>query len=113
MRVFAGNGLLMVIAQARLLPAYRRLSFIRSFLALIFSWTAVTFAGLFWFGVTHPTGWRAESFGVLTLISVFIGAIAARTAIALRQGQLFPTPGPYVNGDSASMMPLASDISGH
>jgi tellurite resistance protein len=91
-RLLAGYGLLMVIAQLRLLPAYHRLSFMASFWAFTFSWAAVTFAGLFWLGVTHPAGWRTESYAALAVISVFIGAIAARTAVALRRGQLFPAP---------------------
>jgi hypothetical protein len=42
--------------------------------------------------VTHPAGWRAESYAALALISAFISAIAVRTAIALRRGQLLPAP---------------------
>ena len=91
-RLLAGYGLLMVIAQVRLLPAYLRLSFMPSFWAFTFSWAAVTFAGLSWLGITRPTGWRAESYVALALISAFIGAIAARTALALQRGNLLPTP---------------------
>jgi tellurite resistance protein len=89
-RGLAGYGLLMIVAQLRLLPAYRRLSFMPSFWAFTFSWAAVTFAGLFWLGVTHPTGWRAESYVALAIISAFIVAIAVRTVGALRRGQLLP-----------------------
>jgi tellurite resistance protein len=89
-RVLAGYGLLMVVAQVRLLPAYRRLSFMPSFWSFTFSWAAVTFAGLAWLGVTHPTGWRPESYVALGLISIFIGAIAVRTAVGLRHGTFFP-----------------------
>jgi tellurite resistance protein len=89
-RLLAGYGLLMVIAQVRLLPAYLRLSFMPSFWAFTFSWAAVAFAGMFWLGVTHPTGWRAESYVALGLISAFIGAIALRTGVALRRGELLP-----------------------
>jgi tellurite resistance protein len=91
-RALAGYGLLMVIAQLRLIPAYRRLSFMPSFWAFTFSWAAVTFAGLFWLGVTHPTGWRPESYVALAIISAFIGVIAVRTVIALLRGRLLPTP---------------------
>jgi len=89
-RLLAGYGLLMVIAQLRLLPAYLRLSFMPSFWAFTFAWAAVAFAGLSWLGVTHPAGWRVESYVALALISAFIVAIAVRTAIALRRGQLLP-----------------------
>jgi tellurite resistance protein len=91
-RLLAGYGLLMVIAQLRLLPAYRRLSFMPSFWAFTFLWAAVAFAGMFWLGVTHPTGWRAEPYVALSVISAFIVAIAVRTAVALQRGQLLPSP---------------------
>jgi tellurite resistance protein len=91
-RLLAGYGLLMVVAQIRLLPAYLRLPFMPSFWAFTFSWAAVAFAGVFWLGVTHPTGWRAESYVALGLISAFIGAIAIRTGVALQRGQLFLPP---------------------
>ena len=58
----AGYGLSMVVAQVRLLPAFRRLSFGPSFWAFTFSWSAVAFAGLSWLGIQHPAGWRAESY---------------------------------------------------
>jgi tellurite resistance protein len=108
-RVLAGYGVFMIIAQLRLLPAYRRLSFMPSFWAFTFSWAAVTFAGLFWLGVTRPTGWRAESYVALTLITAFIGAIAARTALALRRGQLLPVPQQAVDSVPTSVTPLVSD----
>jgi tellurite resistance protein len=91
-RLLAGYGLLMVVAQLRLLPAYRRLSFMPSFWAFTFSWTAVTFAGLFWLGVGHPTGWHVWSYLALALITAFVGAIALKTADVLRRGQLLPPP---------------------
>ena len=91
-RVLAGYGLLMVIAQVRLLPTFLKLEFMPSFWAFTFAWAAVAFAGLLWLGVTHPTGWRAESYVALALITAFIGAIAVRTVFALYRGQLVPAP---------------------
>jgi tellurite resistance protein len=109
-RLLAGYGLLMVVAQLRLLPAYRRLSFTPSFWAFTFSWAAVTFAGLFWLGVTHPTGWRAESYVALALISAFVGAVAVRTGVALRRGQLLPSAAAATPAapDSPPLEPIAS-----
>jgi tellurite resistance protein len=89
-RLLAGYGLLMVVAQVRLLPTFLKLKFMPSFWAFTFAWAAVAFAGLFWLGVTHPTGWRAESYMALGLITAFISAIAARTVLALYRGQLIP-----------------------
>jgi tellurite resistance protein len=112
-RGLGGYGLLMVIAQVRLLPAYRRLSFTPSFWAFTFSAAAVTFAGLFWLGVTHPSGWRTESYAALTVISVLIGAIAVRTVVALQRGQLIPpsapaAPHPSLPATSPSSEAMAS-----
>ncbi len=89
-RLLAGYGVLMVIAQVRLLPLYLRLHFMPSFWAFTFPWAAVTAAGLSWLGVTHPAGCRAESYLALALITALVGAIAVRTAVALRRGELLP-----------------------
>ena len=51
----------------------------------------------------HPTGWRPESYVTLALITAFIGAIAARTVLALRRGQLIPAPAP------APVVPITPD----
>ncbi|HEY2213872.1 MAG TPA: hypothetical protein VGH31_02360 [Acidimicrobiales bacterium] len=103
----AGYGLMMVVAQLRLVPVFSRLSFMPSFWAFTFSWAAVAFAGLFWLGVTHPTGWRPESYAALTIITGFIGAIAVRTVIALRRGQFIPAVPPSVEHEP--LLPLAPD----
>jgi tellurite resistance protein len=105
----AGYGLMMVVAQLRLVPAYRRLPFMPSFWAFTFSWAAVAFAGLFWLGVTHPTGWRAESYVAVSIISAFVGAIAVRTVIALRRGQFFPVPVPAVSETTDQALPVAAE----
>jgi tellurite resistance protein len=108
-RLLAGYGLLMVVAQVRLLPLFRRLSFMPSFWAFTFSWAAVTFAGLFWLGVTHPTGWRAESYAALALITAFISTMALRTIIGLRRGTLLPAaPLPIVGGSES--VPIAPAV---
>ncbi|MBV8997608.1 MAG: hypothetical protein JO304_01015, partial [Solirubrobacterales bacterium] len=87
-----GYGLLMALAQIRLLPAYRRLAFGLGFWAFTFSWAIVTTAGLHWLADQHPAGWRTWSYLVLAAITLLVGAIAARTVIALRRGQLLPAP---------------------
>ncbi len=80
----------MVLAQVRLLPAYRRLAFMPSFWAFTFSWAAVVFGAMFWLHAGHPSGWRAYSYLLLAAITVSIGAIAARTVTALLRGQFLP-----------------------
>jgi tellurite resistance protein len=90
-KLLAAYGLLMIAAQLRLLPAYLRLKFMPSFWSFTFSWAAVAFAGESWLAVARPGGWKIELWALLILISGFIGAIALRTLIALRQGELLPS----------------------
>jgi tellurite resistance protein len=86
----AGYGMLMVLAQVRLLPVYRRLPFMPSTWSFAFSWSAVASASFHWLNDTRPAGYRAEEYLLLTAVSILIGTIAARTVIALYRRQLFP-----------------------
>ncbi len=88
----AGYGVLMVVAQLRLAPAYRRLPFMPSTWAFTFSWAAVAGVTLVWLQATHVTGYRVWQYLVLTLITALVAAIAARTMLALGRGQLLPQP---------------------
>jgi tellurite resistance protein len=86
----AGFGMLMVLAQLRLLPAYRRLPFMPGTWSFAFSWSAVASAAMHWLNDTRPAGYRAEQYLLLAAISVLITAIAARTVISLCRHQLLP-----------------------
>ncbi len=88
----AGYGLLMVIAQMRLLPAFVKLSFMPSTWAFTFSWAAVASVALIWLQDGHIAGYRIWQYGILTLITLLIGGIAARTVLALTRRQLLPRP---------------------
>jgi tellurite resistance protein len=88
--LLAGYGVLMVLAQLRLLPAYRRLPFMPSTWSFAFSWSAVASAAMHWLNDTRPAGYQAEEYLVLTVVSILIAAIAARTVVALRRRQLLP-----------------------
>jgi tellurite resistance protein len=90
--VLAGYGVLMVLAQVRLLPAYRRLPFMPSTWAFTFSWAAVASVVLIWLQVTHVAGYRAWQYVVLTVITALVAAIAARTLLAIGRHQLLPRP---------------------
>jgi tellurite resistance protein len=81
--VLAGYGLLMVIAQVRFGPMYRRLPFMASTWAFTFSWAAVAAVALVWLQRTHPAGYRIEQYLVLTVITGFIAGIGVRTLRAL------------------------------
>ena len=88
--VLAGYGMLMVLAQLRLLPAYRRLPFTPGIWSFAFSWSAVASAAMHWLNDTRPAGYRAEEYVLLAAISALIAAIAARTVIALCRHQMLP-----------------------
>ncbi len=77
--VLAGYGLLMVIAQLRLVALYRRLPFMPSTWAFTFSWAAVAAATLVWLQRTHPTGYLIEQYLVVAVITVLIAGIGVRT----------------------------------
>jgi tellurite resistance protein len=87
-----GYGLLMVLAQLRLLPAYLRLPFMPSTWAFTFSWAAVASAALRWLQDLRPAGHLAWQYVVLAAITVLIAGIAARTVVAVYRGQLLPAP---------------------
>jgi tellurite resistance protein len=112
-KLLAAYGLLMVVAQLRLAPAYLRLSFMPSFWSFTFAWAAVAFAGECWLGIARPAGWRIETYVVLALITALIGAIAVRTAIALRRGALLPAPSAPTTAPTtaAAALPVAHTLS--
>jgi tellurite resistance protein len=93
-----GYGLLMALAQLRLLPAYLRLPFMLSTWAFTFSWAAVASATLVWLHDDRLTGWE---YLVLAAITVLIGGIAIRTVVALARRQLLPHPAPATADDPA------------
>ncbi|NMH77460.1 TDT family transporter [Pseudonocardia xinjiangensis] len=90
--MLAGYGLLMVLSQMRLLPAYLRLPFMPSTWAFTFSWAAVANVAMHWVNGTRPSGYVMYHYVVLAAITVFIGGIAVRTVIALGRHQLLPRP---------------------
>jgi tellurite resistance protein len=87
-----GYGLLMVLAQLRLLPTYVRLPFMPSTWAFTFSWAAVATVTTYWLDDIRPGGYRVGEYLVLAAISALIGGIAIRTLLALGRRQLMPRP---------------------
>jgi tellurite resistance protein len=88
----AGYGILMILAQLRLLPAYLRLPFMPSTWAFAFSWAAVAGAGIHWLQISRPRGQLAYEYLILAAITVLIGGIAIRTVLAVVRRQLLPHP---------------------
>jgi tellurite resistance protein len=86
----SGYGLLLVLAQIRLLPLYLRLSFAPSFWAFTFSWSTVATTTLHWITGGHPPGHRVYTYLVLAAISTLIGGIAVRSILAAARGRFLP-----------------------
>lgn len=94
----AGYGLLMVIAQLRLLPAFLRLPFMASTWAFTFSWSAVATVALIWLQEGHVAGYRVWQYLVLAAITLLVGGIAVRTVVAITRGRLLPHPATPATG---------------
>lgn len=91
----AGYALVMVLAQLRLLPLFLGLKFAPSTWAFAFSWAAVVTTTMRWNAWGQPSGQDVYTYLLLAAITAFIGAIAARTVLALvRRDLLPPGPGP-------------------
>jgi tellurite resistance protein len=88
----AGYGLLMVIVQIRLLPAFVRLKFSTSTWAFTFSWAAVASVTLTWIDDGAPDGHVVYTYLVLVAVTVLVGGIALRTAVAIAHRNLLPRP---------------------
>jgi tellurite resistance protein len=89
---FAGYGILMVLAQLRLLPAYLRINFGISTWAFTFSTAAVVTAALYWNEFERPAGHVVYAYLLLAAITGLIGWIAVRTARALLKDEFLPQP---------------------
>lgn len=92
--LLAGYGVLMALAQVRLLPAYVRLPFMPSIWAFAFSWAAVASAVIHWLKDFRPAGLLGYEDAVLVLVTGLTGGIALRTLIALAQQRLLPVQTP-------------------
>jgi tellurite resistance protein len=86
----AGYGLLMVIAQLRLIPDFARLRFMPSTWAFTFAWAAEVSVAMQWVDLTQPPGARAYEYALLAAVTVLIGSIAIRTGWAIVRRQLLP-----------------------
>jgi tellurite resistance protein len=98
----AGFAVLLVIAEVTMFGTYRRLGFSASFWSFTFTYAAAVTNGIAW--VSHLRGAvaRPASWVLLTVVTLFIGAIAVRSALELARGTFLPreplpTPEPAVN----------------
>ncbi|WBB70578.1 hypothetical protein [Micromonospora sp. WMMD812] len=88
----SGYGLLLVLAQIRLVPLYLRLSFAPSFWAFTFPWSAVATTALHWITRGGPPGHRVYTYLVLAAVSALIGGIAGWSIVAAARGRFLPPP---------------------
>jgi tellurite resistance protein len=102
---FGGYGVLMVIAQLRLLPAYLRLPFMPSMWSFTFSWAAVAAAAIIWLQSAAPTGYRVWQYTLIAAVTALIGGIAIRTVIAISRHQLLPHQPAAPTADPVSSEP--------
>jgi tellurite resistance protein len=94
--VFAltGYGVLMVLVQLRLIPAYRRAPFGVGTWAFSFSYAAVFTFAVHWVRADGVAGERSLTYVLLAVISVAIAALLTRTGLALRAGRFLPAAPP-------------------
>jgi tellurite resistance protein len=90
----SGYAALMTVAQIRLLPLYRKLSFSPTFWAFTFPPANMALFGLRWLNLKHPAGAGAYAWALVAAITVLVGSIAARTLLAAARGELLPSPAP-------------------
>jgi len=87
----SGYTAVMLIAQIRLLPLYRSLSFTPSFWSSTFPSANMALFALGWVHLEHPPGSDAYGWVLVAAITILVGAIAARTVVAAAHGQLLPS----------------------
>jgi tellurite resistance protein len=89
----SGYAAAMVLVQIRLLPLYRALSFTPGFWAFTFPPANMALFALRWLELEHPAGASVYGWALVAGITLLIGAIAARTMVAVAAGRLLaPSP---------------------
>jgi tellurite resistance protein len=88
----SGYAALMTVAQLRLLPLYRTLSFSPGFWAFTFPPANMALFALRWLQLEHPRGGTAYGWILVAAVTALVGAIAARTVVAVLRGQFLPSP---------------------
>lgn len=89
----SGYAAVMTVAQIRLLPLYRTLSFSPGFWSFTFPPANMALFGLRWLQLEHPAAGSAYAWLLIAAITVLVGSIAVRTLLAAARGQLLPSPG--------------------
>ncbi|GAA4669815.1 hypothetical protein [Amycolatopsis dongchuanensis] len=87
-QAIGGVGVLLVLVQAAMVPRYRRLRFTVGFWSFTFPLAAAVALAEEWLDVVRPAGWVPITGVLLALVTVFIGAIAARSVWAVARRSL-------------------------
>jgi tellurite resistance protein len=82
-----GYLVLMALVQLRLIAVYRNLRFSPGFWAFTFPYAIAITCALDWITRTDPPGATGYAIAAIAAITLFIGAIALRTLIAIARGQ--------------------------
>jgi tellurite resistance protein len=101
--VLGGYVVLMAVAQVRLIPVYRRLSFAPGAWTFVFSYAAAAGYALEWLAIKKPPAATGYAIAAIAVLSAFVAWIAFRTVILAVRGQLFPAwPPAHQAADAAS-----------
>jgi tellurite resistance protein len=103
--VLGGYAVLMAVAQVRLIPVYRRLSFTPGAWTFAFSYAAAASYALEWLAIKKPPGAAGYAIAVIALITAFVSWIAFRTVLLAVRGQLFPAWPPVHQAADAASQP--------
>lgn len=85
-----GYGVLMALAQVRLIPVYRRLSFTPGAWSFAFAYAAAAADALVWLAIKKPPASAGYAIAVIALLTAFVSWIAFRTLVLAVRGQFFP-----------------------
>ena len=99
----AGFAILMIVVQLRLIPMYRELSFSPGFWSFTFPTAAVALYAVQWLKIGNPGALVAFTAIVVGIATAIIGAVAARSLLAISRHQFFPpAPAPAMQTEMAS-----------
>ena len=79
--VLGGYAVLMAVAQVRLIPVYRKLSFNPGFWSFTFSYAAAGADALVWLAIKKPPAATGYGIAAIALITAFVAWIAFRTVL--------------------------------
>ena len=106
-----GYAVLMVLAQVRLIPVYRRLSFTPGAWSFAFAYAAAAADALVWLAIKKPPASSGYAIAVIAPLTAFVSWIAFRTLVLAVRGQFFPArlPGTDARNSSAGAAGLLGD----